>query len=83
MSESFTTSNGFEIRQPTAEISATELKQRLDYEYGIKGNNPSERLSELKQLSVEGAYTSCFGQASLRVESSHQSHYSNSNLPTQ
>jgi hypothetical protein len=54
MSESTTTSNGYEIVQPVPVVSANELRQTLGREYGIEGDNPAERVEQLKQLSVEG-----------------------------
>lgn len=54
MSEVNTTSNGHEIQHSMPVVSADELKPRLGSEYGIDGNNPAERLGQLKQLSVEG-----------------------------
>lgn len=54
MSETATTSNGHEIRRPSPEISADELRQRLGSEFGIEGNTPTERARQLKKLSVEG-----------------------------
>lgn len=53
MSET-TTANGHEIQQSVPVASAAELRQRLGSEYGIDGNDPAERIGQLKQLSVEG-----------------------------
>ncbi len=54
MLEKTTTANGYEINQSIPAINADELKQRLGSEYGISGDNPSERAEQLKKLSVEG-----------------------------
>lgn len=54
MSESITTSNGYEIKHAVPILSAAELRQRLSSEYGIDGDTPVERIHQLKQLSVEG-----------------------------
>ena len=49
-----TTSNGFEIEHPIPTVTAPEMQQRLGSEFGIDGTNPTERLVQLKELSVEG-----------------------------
>lgn len=54
MSETATTSNGYEIKQGAAVLSAAELQRRLGAEYGIDGESPAERVEQLKRLSVEG-----------------------------
>jgi hypothetical protein len=54
MSEITTTFNGHEIQQKVPIVSAFELRKRIGQEYGIDGDNPAERVNQLKQLSVEG-----------------------------
>ena len=54
MSETSTTSNGHEIRQPVPVVSAFEFREKLASEYGLDGDNPAKRVEQLKQLSVEG-----------------------------
>ena len=54
MSEKATTSNGYEIDQAVPRITAEEFRDRMAEVYGISGDNPDERVNQLKQLSVEG-----------------------------
>lgn len=54
MSEHATTANGYEIAEPIDKMTATEYRTILASEYGINGATPSERLTQLKQLSNEG-----------------------------
>ena len=54
MSEKPTTSNGCEITHPVAKIDAEGFKRVLSDEFGIDAQTPSERIEQLKCLSVEG-----------------------------
>lgn len=48
-----TTNNGFEISHPRELLSPMEFKQMIGGEYGLEGNNPQERLNELKKMPME------------------------------
>lgn len=52
--ESATTSNGYTIERPVDKMSAESFRRRMVEDYGMDGENPKERLGQLKQLSVEG-----------------------------
>lgn len=54
MSEKTTTSNGYEIKNPIAELSAAEFREHMGREYGIDGETPDDRIRQLKSVSVEG-----------------------------
>ena len=54
MTETITTSNGYEIQEPVDPISASAFREKMASDYGITGENPAKRIEQLKQLSVEG-----------------------------
>lgn len=49
-----TTSNGFEIEHPVEKMTALEFRDMLKSEFGLDGENPEKRITQLKNLSVEG-----------------------------
>ena len=49
-----TTSNGHEILKPTEKLSAAGFKEHMSSDFGINAETPSGRISQLKELSVEG-----------------------------
>lgn len=48
------TSNGYEIKNSTPELTAGELRDNLSEKFGIDGRDPRERMEQFKQLSPEG-----------------------------
>jgi len=55
MSEtSNTTKNGHEIKHSVDQLNAREYRDLLASEFGIRGESPRERASQLKELSQEG-----------------------------
>lgn len=54
MPESTTTSNRSEIRIPTSVMSAEAFRSHVAHEFGIDGDNPQDRIEQLKELATEG-----------------------------
>lgn len=48
------TKNGYEIEQSSEKLSAAEFRRVVSHEYGIDGEHPAERISQLQELSTEG-----------------------------